>query len=53
MSCDMSGFIALLGIIGLFVAYSLSGSPDRDVLLIAAVIIAINNAADRISRSKK
>lgn len=48
----MSGFIALLGIVGLIVAYTLSDSPDRDVLLIGAIIIAINNAADRISRSK-
>lgn len=48
----MSGFIALLGIIGLFACYSLSNSPERNVLLVAAVIIAINNAADRIARSK-
>lgn len=49
----MSGFIALLGVVGLFVCYTLSDSPDRDILLIGAVIITINNAADRISRSKK
>jgi hypothetical protein len=49
----MSGFIALLGILGLFVCYTLSDSPERNVLLVAAVIIAINNAADRIARSKR
>lgn len=48
----MRGLIALIGIVALFAAYAMSGSAERDVFLIAALIIAINNAADRISRSK-
>jgi hypothetical protein len=46
----MSGLVAMLGIVALFVAYTYSDSANRDVLLTAAIIIAINHAADRISR---
>jgi hypothetical protein len=45
----MNGLVASLGICALFVLYTLSDSPDRDCLLFGAVIIAISNAADRIS----
>ena len=45
----MNSLIASLGMAACFFLYSISDSPERDCLLFAAVIIAINSSAERIA----
>lgn len=44
----MNRIISSLGVLALLVLYCLSESPSRDVMLVAAIIVAIRDAADRI-----